>query len=704
MDATYSNAPDLDDTSERQAALRRYHILDTAPEKNFDRITSLVAKVCEVPTALITLIDEERQWFKSCFGFDARETDIGVSFCVHAVHQGKMLVVEDATKDPRFKDNPIVTGPPHIRFYAGAPLTTPEGIHIGTLCIIDYEPQPFDAAQREILDRLADVVVNQFELRSAEAQVRQLVEHNPQPMYVYAQSDNRLLNVNEAAREQYGYDDFSSVTVGDLEAPVEDQPSSEPLSMHERADGSFFPVRVREQKVLFNGRAAVLAVPQSVTERRDTDTTVFFQTDLEGTTQSLSAEWEDVTGFSIRDTVGSSFLDFVHPLDRSSTADVFSALLDGEMDSCQHETSILTAEGAQNFELHARLVHDANGTPAGAAGTLTPVIEQEEAAPAGSVEEEADAPSAMPGTEDEDAVDMFTPTPPTDETDAGSSSHRETGAPAEEASAASAERGPAPETAPGQAASASTPGDSDDESAAPDSAPVVSDPTSDEEPAASDESAPSKASTSSESAPDTSERDEEEASKNSVFSADLPTFADAEPTSPSAPIGGSNTDDTGTNAASEGDGDETRELSPEPFDFVARLHEILDTQTLVQQDASLRRMLPDGSIPVRLDPSAIRDLVESVLDIVQIHTNAGTITVRARREDDEVLLHVEDDSMDEPAPERLQSPRRLVQQLDGTLTVEGAAEGGTQFRLTLPRSSAPRGDGSASILSDSSLS
>jgi PAS domain S-box-containing protein len=687
MSSDYSNAPDLDDTSDRQAALRRYHILDTAPEKNFDQITSLVAKVCDVPTALITLIDEERQWFKSCFNFDARETDIGVSFCVHAVHQGEMLVVEDATEDPRFKDNPIVTGPPHIRFYAGAPLTTPDGIHIGTLCIIDYEPRTFDAAQREILDRLADVVVNQFELRSAEAQVRQLVEHNPQPMYVYAQRDDRILRANEAAGALYGYDgDFPSLTAADLEAPAADPPSADGLSMHERKDGSLLPVRLREQEVLFDGRAAVLAVPQPVTERHDPDTTIFFRTDLDGTTQSLSAEWEDATGFPIGDTVGSSFLDFIHPLDRSSTADVVSALLNGETDACRHETSILTEEGAQAFELHARLVRDAAGTPTGAAGTLTPIIE-------------ADAPSS-PATDTEAETDADdAPTAPDPEASTEEPIGADAPSPSDEPDADAFED-PEPD------ASAETDTPDADDAPADDEAPVP--------PSAAESPVPSAA--------DESDADDEvESGPNSVFSADLPSFADAEPTSPSAPINGPSDDveDEGpegpspapTDAASGPD--EEPDLAPEPFDLAARVRDVLDgkDRTARQQNVALRRSLPDGSTPVRLPPQAVQSVVGALLDDALTHTENGVVTVRIESGDDEVHLYVEDtgstveervaDAVAEPnaAPDGLQPIPPLVDRMGGALAVETAGDGTRRVALTLPRSSAPSGDGSASILS-----
>lgn len=396
--APYSNAPDLSHKEERQAALRRYHILDTAPEKNFDRITSLVADLCDVSSALISLIDSERQWFKSCFNFNARETDVGVSFCVHAVHQGELLIVEDATQHPDFKDNPLVTGPPHIRFYAGAPLTTPDGVHIGSLCIIDYEPRAFDAAQREILERLADLVVSEFELRSAEAQFRQLYDENPQPMYVHDADTGALLAVNQSALQQYGYDrsDFVGRSVDALRAPDEAQPPAGGVVMHVRQDGSYLPVQVRQSKILYDGKTAYLAVPRHVSDRRGSEQTLFFQTDMEGTTRSLSPSWTDVTGFSVAETVGESLLDFLHPLDRRSTREAFEALLDGQTDTCVHEARFTTETGSQTFEMYARLLTDNDDAPTGVAGSLTPVIDVEGAGRAALNEPTAEAPSDPP--------------------------------------------------------------------------------------------------------------------------------------------------------------------------------------------------------------------------------------------------------------------------------------------------------------------
>jgi GAF domain-containing protein len=154
---------------ERLAALRELHILDTPPEERFDRLVECAARMFDVPIALITLIDEHRQWFKARVGLEIDETARNVSFCGHAIHGSGILVVEDASQDPRFADNPFVTGEPGVRFYAGAPLVSPRGHFVGTLCIADFKPRQLEGAQLELLHTLRNFASSELWVAEASA-------------------------------------------------------------------------------------------------------------------------------------------------------------------------------------------------------------------------------------------------------------------------------------------------------------------------------------------------------------------------------------------------------------------------------------------------------------------------------------------------------------------------------------------------------
>jgi two-component system, cell cycle sensor histidine kinase and response regulator CckA len=145
--------------------LWQYDVLDTMPEAVFDDLTELAARICEAPIALISLVDEKRQWFKSKVGVTVNETSRDVSFCAHAIGQEGLFIVPDATQDKRFARNPLVTSDPKIRFYAGAPLITPDGHALGTLCVIDKVPRELRSDQQQALRILARHVVTQLELR-----------------------------------------------------------------------------------------------------------------------------------------------------------------------------------------------------------------------------------------------------------------------------------------------------------------------------------------------------------------------------------------------------------------------------------------------------------------------------------------------------------------------------------------------------------
>lgn len=151
-------APYPENEDERLQFLRSLKVLDTAAEASFDRITRVAAELLQVPTALISLVDAERQWFKSKVGLEAREGPRDISFCAHALHVKTALIIPDTHEDPRFHDNPAVVGPPHVRFYAGIPLRTAEGLTVGTLCAVDYRPRLFPESTIAALADLASLV------------------------------------------------------------------------------------------------------------------------------------------------------------------------------------------------------------------------------------------------------------------------------------------------------------------------------------------------------------------------------------------------------------------------------------------------------------------------------------------------------------------------------------------------------------------
>lgn len=155
------------DNQKRLDALFSYQVLDTDEENDFNEIVNLASKICNMPISLVSLVDDKRQWFKARHGITTKQTPVELAFCKHAIEYDNIFVVEDTTQDLRFKDNPLVTQSPDIRFYAGAPLQTPEGFNLGTLCVLDVKPNHLTDSQLEALRVLSKQVIKQFELRKA---------------------------------------------------------------------------------------------------------------------------------------------------------------------------------------------------------------------------------------------------------------------------------------------------------------------------------------------------------------------------------------------------------------------------------------------------------------------------------------------------------------------------------------------------------
>lgn len=180
--------PEIPDTEgERIAELRSLLLLDSSPEERFDRITRVAKQLFNVPIALVSLIDTERQWFKSSVGLDATETGRDISFCGHAILADDVFIIENAAEDERFSDNPLVTEGPEIRFYAGAPLAMPSGNNLGTLCIISPEPRKFGPEQSILLHDLSKIVISELVSQQAATQDALTGIHNRRGFEILAQ-------------------------------------------------------------------------------------------------------------------------------------------------------------------------------------------------------------------------------------------------------------------------------------------------------------------------------------------------------------------------------------------------------------------------------------------------------------------------------------------------------------------------------------
>jgi diguanylate cyclase (GGDEF)-like protein/PAS domain S-box-containing protein len=240
-----------DNEAQRLAALRRYAVLDTRPEASFDELVRLAAELCETPMAFVSLVDAEREFFKAAVGTDLRESPRDISFCGHAINTDGVFVVPDALADPRFEENPNVAGGPNVRFYAGAPLVTPDGYVIGELCVKDTKPRSLEPRQLVGLVTLAHQVIAQLELRrvlsesrgdlaasrllaqslnGAEARFDLLVDRIGEGV-IAVDLENRIAHANPAALEALGYT-LDEVVGRDGHALVH----------HSRPDGSPYPV------------------------------------------------------------------------------------------------------------------------------------------------------------------------------------------------------------------------------------------------------------------------------------------------------------------------------------------------------------------------------------------------------------------------------------------------------------------------------
>ena len=202
------------DEIRRVAALRAYDILDTPREEEFDEVVRVVSAICGTPISVINLIDSSRQWFKAEVGLGVRETPLPASICAHAILQPDLFIVPDTLEDARFADNPLVTGEPHLRFYAGALLESPEGLPLGTICVLDYQPRELDENQKALLRLTARQIMKMIELRRLNAMERIAREK------AETRAESTSARLAHANRESELREQFIAVLGHDLRNPL----------------------------------------------------------------------------------------------------------------------------------------------------------------------------------------------------------------------------------------------------------------------------------------------------------------------------------------------------------------------------------------------------------------------------------------------------------------------------------------------------
>ncbi len=185
--------------TDRLSALDRMELMDTVPEPEFDELVETAAAICEVPISLVTLVDDRRQWFKAAIGLAISETPREIAFCAHAIQQPELMLVEDATNDPRFAENPLVTGENHVRFYAGMPISSPDGFALGTLCVLDRVPRKLTTTQVAALKVLGRQVNARMELRLHRLQIERALAAAEEARAKLAASEHRFMTFMDSA-------------------------------------------------------------------------------------------------------------------------------------------------------------------------------------------------------------------------------------------------------------------------------------------------------------------------------------------------------------------------------------------------------------------------------------------------------------------------------------------------------------------------
>jgi len=397
-----------DPEAQRLKALRAYNVLDTEADAAIDRLAGLAGNLFATPISLVSLVDEHRQWFKARVGLEVSETQRDLAFCAHAIAMGPntVMVVEDATLDPRFANNPLVTGAPNIRFYAGATLTTKEGHNLGTLCVIDDKPRPRPSpSELERLQLLAHIVVDAFELARASRQAREkqhlleiaeamsgvghwrldLATNKPawsDTVYAIHGVDRQSFDPSLDGAVAFYHPDDREMVSRHLAEAVEARTDFEFRLRLIRADGALRHVISRGACELdAQGRpGAIVGLFQDVTETFETIATlerreqhyrlvtenagdVITRYDFEGGGSFISPAVEKLLGYTVAQTAGLTLWDVLHPEDREGVRAVFAAMSRGlDHATLQHRSRHRLGRYVW-VESNLQLVRDPSGAP-----------------------------------------------------------------------------------------------------------------------------------------------------------------------------------------------------------------------------------------------------------------------------------------------------------------------------------------------------
>ncbi len=389
-----------------------YAVLDTLPERALDDLTALAAQLCGVPIAQISLVDDQRQWFKAKVGLEMVETPRDISFCGHAIHQSDLFIIPDATKDARFADNPLVLGAPNIRFYAGAPLVSPEGAAIRALCVIDRVPRALTEAQLQVLRVLSRQVMTHLELRR---QARELIEseerlrivtENSRVGLVIVDQDRRYIYSNRAYTQLLGI--TSTSIVGQRVADVlpriyEDQ-------IRPRLDQAFSGTRVSyvlhkpstdgdchyeiryEPKISEDGVALVIVVVMDITERVRTETIVkqfpaiiessddaIISKTLDGTISSWNPSAERMFGYAADEIIGRPITVLFPPNRLGEENDILAKIKQGER--VRHFETVRVRKDGRHLDVSATIspIKDGAGNITGVSKIVRDITERKQA-------------------------------------------------------------------------------------------------------------------------------------------------------------------------------------------------------------------------------------------------------------------------------------------------------------------------------------